>query len=407
MTNGKCSMLAPRYLQLLLRGSLLCAFVLATQLVSAESNPLVRLERTPDGGLQPQVAVEPGGRVHLVFLKGDPKACNVFYCWRKPGGTNFSKPIRVNSEPGSAIAIGTVRGAQIALGRESSDGFQVHVVWNGAQPARDPGAKGVPMLYSRLASTRSEFEPQRNLMTSTMNLDGGGSVAADLRGNVYAVWHAHPQTGPDDELHRGVYVSRSTNDGKTFAPEHKANPEGVGVCGCCGLKAFADRQGNLAILYRSADESANRDSLLLVSTNLGLAFESLPLGAWRSSTCPMSTPALGTGPQHSILAMWESQGQVYQRAIAVPQLSSSLPAMTPGENPGNRKHPTFAINQAKRPRLLLAWLEATGWEKGGSVAWECVDLLDHTTTSGREPGVPAWDLAAAFPEPDGTFTILY
>lgn len=393
--------------RLVLRGRLLAVFALAAQAALAAPNPLVRLERIPDGGLQPQVAVEPGGTVHLVYLQGDPKACDVFYRWRKPGSVGFSKPIRVNSEPGSAIAIGTVRGAQVALGKESHGGVQVHVVWNGSQPAKDPGAKGVPMLYARLSADRTEFEPQRNLMTSTMNLDGGGSVAADLRGNVFVIWHAHPRTGPDDELHRAVYLSRSTDDGKTFTPETRVNPEGVGVCGCCGLKAFADRQGNLAVLYRAADDSANRDSMLLVSTNLGLSFESLPLGVWRSSTCPMSTPALGSGPGGSLLAMWETQGQVYQRAIKLPQLSSSPPAATPTENPGNRKHPVFATNEIKRPRLLMAWVEGSGWEKGGSVAWESVDLLDHSTTSGREPGAPAWDLAAAFPEADGTFTILY
>lgn len=369
----------------------------------AASGEMIQLIRTPDGGLQPQVAIDSRGNLHLVYLKGDPKACDVFYSIRKAGETAFSAPLKVNSDTGSAIAVGTVRGAQLALGRNA----RVHVVWNGSQPAREPGAKGCPMLYARLDDRDWHFEPQRNLMTSTMNLDGGGSVAADPRGNVYVVWHAHSRTGPDDETHRAVYVAHSTDDGATFTPERKVNSGESGVCGCCGLKASADDRGGLAILYRSADDLGNRDSMLLVSQDCGTTFQSMLLGSWRSSTCPMSTPALGPGPDHNLIAMWETQGQVYRRSINVKSPGDSSPELAADENPGDRKHPVFAVNHAGGSRLLMAWVEGTGWEKGGSLAWECVDLNTSKHTFGRQPGVPPWGMVAAAPHPDGSFTILY
>ena len=352
----------------------------------AVSEGLVHLVRTPESGLQPQTVVDRSGNVHLVYLRGEPKACDVIYSVRKVGETVFSSPISVNSEPGSAIAVGTVRGAQLAVGRNG----QVHVVWNGSQPAREPGAKGCPMLYSRLDASGRRFEPQRNLMTSTMNLDGGGSVAADSRGNVYVVWHAHAKPGPDDESHRAVYVASSSDDGKTFAPERKVNSDGRGVCGCCGLKAFATEEGSLAILYRAADDVGNRDSMLLVSGDGGPKFESTLLGAWRSSTCPMSTPGLGLGQGKTLLATWETEGQIYFEKRSWQNLASTSAASFPKENPGNRKHPVFALNEIKSPRLLLAWVEGTGWEKGGSLAWECLDLTNGTRSTGREPGVRVW-----------------
>ncbi len=385
--------------------TLACGFIvlaLVTLGRARASEGLVHLVRTPEEGLQPQVAVGPGGDIHLVYLHGDPTACDVFYSVRKHGEAGFSPPLRVNSEPGSAVALGTVRGAQVALGRNG----RVHVAWNGSQPARDPGAKGCPMLYARLDKTGRRFEPQRNLMTSTMNLDGGGSVAADLKGNVYVVWHAHPRTGPDDEAHRAVYIAKSTDDGATFTPERKVNPEG-GVCGCCGLKAFADDRGSLAILYRSADDVGSRDSMLLISRDGAHTFESLLLGSWRSSTCPMSTPALGAGADQDLMAMWETQGQVYWRALASRFPASIASALSADENPGSRKHPVFAVNRAQGTRLLLAWVEGTGWDKGGSVAWECIDLQTQAHTSGRQAGVPPWGMAAVAPNPDGTFTIFY
>ena len=88
----------------------------------------VRVMRTPGEGLQPQVVVDNRGATHLVYLKGDPGACNVFYVRREPGGTNLPSPLQVNSEPKCAVALGTVRGAQLALGAKG----RVHVVWNGS-----------------------------------------------------------------------------------------------------------------------------------------------------------------------------------------------------------------------------------------------------------------------------------
>ena len=372
---------------------------------SALANPAMPIHflRTPLGGLQPQAVVDASGTVHLVYLHGDPKAADVFYARRIPGRTDFSQPIRINSQSGSAIAIGTVRGAQLALGRNN----RVHVVWNGSQPATDPGAKGTPLLYARLDEAGKAFEAQRNLMTSTMNLDGGGSVAADHAGNVYAVWHAHLRTGPDDEIHRGVYVAYSKDDGKTFTPETQVDPQKTGVCGCCGLKAAVDDRGDLAIVYRSADEAGNRDSMLLVSGDRGLTFQSLLLGNWRSSTCPMSTPALSEGPEHSLLAMWETQGQVFRRLIFPDHPIQSPAAVSATGNPGSRKHPVLAFNPANGPHLLIAWVEGTGWEKGGSLAWECIDLKSGSSATGSRPGIPVWGLTAAIPEPDGSFTLMY
>src|SRR5208283_4624222 len=101
---------------------------------------------------------------------------------REAGKENFSEPIRVNSEPGSAIATGTIRGAQIALGKNN----RVHVAWNGSGKAMPQSFnKTNPMLYTRLDEAGQAFEPQRNLMQQTFNLDGGGALGADETGNVY------------------------------------------------------------------------------------------------------------------------------------------------------------------------------------------------------------------------------
>jgi hypothetical protein len=353
------------------------------------------LLRVPDGGVQPKAVAEASGKVHLVYLKGDPKACDVFYATREAGRTNFAKPICVNNQPGSAIAVGTVRGADIALGRWKV----VHIAWNGPQP---PGASdGSPMLYARVLDGGDQFEPQRNLMTSTKHLDGGGSVAADTEGNVYVVWHGHRRNGPQDEQHRAVFLARSSDDGKTFAPEQEVSPAGSGACGCCGLKAFADASGRLAILYRAANAAGNRDVTLLVSKDHGKSFQSSVLGPWKISMCPMSTMSLGQGKDGKLLAAWETAGQVWYSTIGGNSGDSTTPVAASGKG-GQRKHPALAAG-TKGTENFLAWTEGTAWAKGGSLAWERTDSGE----SGRAEGVPVWGSVTAVAEPDGGFTVIY
>lgn len=160
----------------------------------------VALLRVPNGGIQPQAVTDDSGRIHLVYFKGDPRAGDLFYVPKDAGAADFSQPLRVNQSPTNAIAVGTIRGAQIALGRNS----RLHVVWN--------AANGKAMFYTRL--TDGAFEPERNLLTWTGGLDGGGSVAADDSGNVYVTWHGSAPDNKQGEAGRAVFMAHSRDDGK-------------------------------------------------------------------------------------------------------------------------------------------------------------------------------------------------
>jgi hypothetical protein len=237
----------------------------------------VTLLRTPDGGIQPQAVVDARGVIHLIYLKGDPGGCDIFYARREPGKEGFSTPMRVNSQPGSAIAVGTIRGAQIALGKAG----RVHVAWNGSGQAmpKGPGG-GAPMLYTRLNDAGTAFEPQRNLMQRTRDLDGGGTVAADGAGNVYVAWHAHDGSGKGEQGRR-LWVARSRDGGKTFSGETVAFAQPTGACACCGTRAFAGSEGTVYVLYRSASTNVDRDMYLLVSRNRGDSFSGERIHPWK------------------------------------------------------------------------------------------------------------------------------
>ena len=113
----------------------LAALSLASLVLGAAPEPVPRqsdvtLVRLPDGGIQPQVAVDASGLIHVVYFKGEAGNGDLFYS-RLAAGGSWTSPLRVNSEPGSAIATGNVRGAHLALGRNA----RVHVAWNGSSRA--------------------------------------------------------------------------------------------------------------------------------------------------------------------------------------------------------------------------------------------------------------------------------
>ena len=367
--------------------------------------------RLPDGGIQPQVVADDRGTLHVLYYGGDGLHGDVLYTRSGDGGKTFSSGVRVNST-GSAIATGTIRGAQMALGF----GGKVHVAWNGSSAAMlrgpvnpDDGKSGAPMLYSRLNDTGTAFEPERNLMHRSFGLDGGGSVAADNAGNVYVVWHGigtdlKSGAGAEGEARRAVWVAKSTDDGRSFIDEARAWQEPTGACACCGVKAFASRDGSLHALYRSATKAVHRDIYLITSKDHGKSFRGGLLHKWDINACPMSSMDFAEDGK-SIIAAWETGGRVYWARIGSDRLEGIQPIQAPGDVNG-RKHPRLAVNGSGE--VLVVWTEGTGWQRGGSLAWQVYDRSGQPTSEkGAAAGVPAWSFAAPAVNTDGSFSILY
>jgi hypothetical protein len=372
--------------------------------------------RLPPGGVQPQAAVDDRGRVHVVYFAGDPAAGDVFYA--RLDGRTLSTPVRVNRQPGSAIAMGTVRGPHMAVGR----GGRVHVAWMGSAAATPRvNGKAAPMLYARSTAAGDgtaagdAFEPERNVIRGAVGLDGGGSVAADRDGNVYVAWHAPPAGTVDGgEAARTVWVARSADDGATFAPERAAVADGSGTCACCGMRAAAGPDGRVYLLYRNATDAVNRDVRLLASADHGQTFAVAAADPWNVSRCVMSTAAFAPLPgAGGVVAAWETKSQIRFARLAADASgqvadaeSRVVVASVPGTGP-NRKHPAAACDPAGN--VLIAWTEGTAWSKGGTIVWQRFDPSGRPAEGGggRAAGLPAWGAPAVVSNPGGGFTILY
>lgn len=285
------------------------------------------------------------------------------------------------------------------------------MVWNGSDDAKPRGlvnpASGkaeAPFLYSRSNADGTRFEPQRDLARRSYGIDGGGSIAADATGNVFAAWHALPVGGGNGEDHRRVWIARSSDDGATFSEETPAWQESTGACGCCGLRLFAGPSSALFLLYRSAMALTHRDIYLLESTDHGASFRGTKVQPWEIGACPMTSMSIAA-TKSDVFGAWETAGQVYFGEIDTKAASIPTPIAAPGDG-GTRKHTRLAING--KGEMLFVWTEGTAWSRGGSFTWQVFDSSGHATAvKGSNPGIPVWSFAAPVARPDGSFVVFY
>jgi hypothetical protein len=389
------------------RSFLLLALLLSAGIAPAATNEVI-LRRVPGGGIQPEAVRDASGILHLLYFSGDPAGGDLYYVRSSDDGATFSKPIRVNSAAGSAIAAGSIRGGQLAIGA----GGRAHVAWNGSGRPGSPGAKdpltgrdGPQMFYARLNDAGTAFEPQRGLMQRSVDLDGGGSIAADPAGNVYVAWHGNDaKTSSRAETERAVWIARSSDDGRSFAPETRAWTEATGACGCCAVQIFVDGK-QVFLLYRSASNGGTqRDMYFLASSDGARTFTGARVHPWRISACPMTSMSMAaTGGK--LLGAWETEGSVFFATLDRTEHRANGVIEAPVlKEPA--KHPRIAVNA--KGQALLAWTEGTGHTHGGSLAWQLFEADGKPARiAGRSDGLPARSFAAAVPRRDNGFVVFY
>lgn len=349
----------------------------------------VRIEHVPEDGVQPQIVTTSDGTLHLVYLTGEPRGCNIRHVTKKPGATAWSAPHTVNSTPGSAVAAGTIRGAQMAIGKDDS----LHIVWNGPGGKQQPA----PLFYARSLNQGTTFESQRDLRATTEALDGGASVAASAKGEVFVVWHGAPANATPGEINRRVFILKSIDNGQNFAAPKIANADDPGVCACCSLKAFVTSSGELLTLYRAARSMNQRDVVLMTSRDGGASFQHRDVGPWAVNMCPMSSASVISAGAKT-RAAWEAEGKIFTSLLDA--TSDAIPV-----SDDKARHPALAINS--KGETLVSWSIGTGWQKGGQLGWLVLDSSGKPTSNrGVKPGVPVWGLTAAYAEGD-SFVVLY
>jgi hypothetical protein len=342
------------------------ALLVANQVdIAAKS---IRLVHTPNGGEVPDTEVDANGAIHVAFVKGE----DAYYAKSDDGGKSFSKPLRINSVPGTVHPANMFRGPDLALGQNG----RVHVIWyvNAYQRKRPHDEWGV--FYSHLDPGQPAFAQELNLNHKPSD---NYSLAADDRGHVAVVWMAGK-----------LFLTESLDSGASFRTRDISIAD---PCECCASRASFSNDGRLMIAYREKAENV-RDMHLITRLGTDGDFQSQRLSStsWRINACPMTGTFLSNQAAQTVAA-WETMGSVYYARFGAGN-------KTPKE-----------IKVASRGKWPVALLSADGavlvsWKTGSTLSWQKFDPNDNLDGAVESAPSPRAHRHAGVVSQDGTFVLI-
>ena len=332
------------------------AFILAA--ASATAAPVEILPPELHGAVQPQVAVAPSGRIHVVFGKD-----NAIYHTTSPDGRAFSAPVKIGEL--EKLALRMRRGPRVTATDKlvlvtaisHADG-NVHA-WTSADTGR---------TWKETAPLNTAPKSAREGLHALAG-DGSGLVAAvwlDLRGKGTEPWGR---------------VSR--DGGATWGDEVSIyqSPDGH-ICECCVPNVAISPTGEIAAMWRNW-LGGSRD-LYLATSRDGRTFslaQKLGTGTWKLNGCPMDGGSLAFTRAGKWLAVWRRERTVFASEARTPEKQLAANAVQPA-----------AAYAGETPLVL--------WEAGGALVLQrgteppvrfADDAGAASIASGPGTAVVAWE----------------
>jgi len=258
------------------------------------------------GALQPQVAVAPSGRIHVVFGKD-----NAVFHTTSPDGRTFSSPVKIGEL--DKLALKMRRGPRVTATDKlvlvtaisHADG-NVHA-WTSADTGK----------------TWKETAPLNTVPKSAR--EGLQSLAGDGRGLVAAVWLDIRGKGKE------LWGRISHDGGATWDTDASIyqSPEDH-VCQCCVPNVAISSTGEIAAMWRNW-LGDSRD-LYLASSRDGRTFspaQKLGTGTWKFNGCPMDGGSLTFAPAGNWLAVWRRERTVFASNTSTPEKQLAANAAQP------------------------------------------------------------------------------
>ena len=317
-------------------------------------------------GSSPQLAIDPRGTIRMVFGRRD----TIFAVTSRNDGASFSSAVVVGIVP--KMHLGNTRGPTIA----SSNTRSVVIA---------PDQAGDIAMF-QLDHTTNRWTRLRGVLNDTPGSapEGLATVAADNRGEFYAVWLDLRQQR-QNQIYLGIVpLAGAARRANRLV---YASPDGH-VCECCRPSiAIAGRA--VGIMFRNW-LSGSRDMYAVQSADGGGTFGSaqkLGDGTWKLDACPMDGGSVTVAAQGPLTSVWRRESSVYfaeagrsevrigegrspmmSRRGAFAHIVWQDGASVKLQRVGNTEEPLI-VGEGRLPQVLtLAGGGAlVAWERGGSV----------------------------------------
>jgi BNR repeat-like domain len=262
---------------------------------------------------EPVTASAAEGTVYVAWVNHDAKQADVMIARFGVDGAMQGSPVRVNRQAGVATAW---RGDQpgVAVAPDGS----VYVVWTARVDAAD---KHGTDIYLSVSNDRGQtFASEVKVNDDKGPGDHGmHSLAVAKDGRIYVGWldernvHAPKSStkaeGHHMESNRDLFLSYSTDGGRTFSANRRVATE---ACPCCKTALTVSEDGTLYAGWRQVLPGNFRHIAVASSTDGGSSFSSPVIVSddrWVLQGCPVSGPSLSVDRGGSLKVLWYAAGE--------------------------------------------------------------------------------------------------
>jgi hypothetical protein len=263
---------------------------------------------------EPVTTAAPDGTFYVAWVNHNAKQADVMLARFNGEGEQQGSAVRVNRQPGTATAW---RGDQPSLA-VAPDGA-LYVLWTARVEAGEKHGTDVYLSVSndRGQSFASEVKVNDD---KTPNAHGMHSLAVANDGRIYAAWlderkvpAPKPSTkaeGHHMESNRELYLSYSTDGGRTFSANRRVATE---ACPCCKTALAVAADGMLYAGWRQVLPGSFRHIAVAASTDGGMTFSQPVIVSddhWVLQGCPVSGPSLSVErASGSLKVVWYAAGE--------------------------------------------------------------------------------------------------
>ena len=302
---------------------LLASFVVAgckhvaTRGAEANNNAPQPLQISAPGidAAEPATTAAPDGTFYVAWVNHEAKQADVMVAHFNPNGAMQGSPVRVNRQPGTATAW---RGDQPSVA-VAPDGT-LYVLWTLRVNAGEKH-HGTDVYLSSSTDGGKSFATETKVNDDKVpGPHGMHSLAVAKDGRVYASWlderNVHkpkPSAKADGhhmESNRDVYVSYSTDGGRSFSKNQKVAAD---ACPCCKTSLAVAADGTLYVGWRQVLPGNFRHIAVASSTDGATSFSKPVIVSddrWFLQGCPVSGPSLSVDRASAKLkVVWYAAGE--------------------------------------------------------------------------------------------------
>jgi hypothetical protein len=246
--------------------------------------------------------------------------------------------------------------------------------------------KGGGIWYTRSTDGGKTFAPERNVQDIDVGSDSP-AIVADPTGNVMVFWlDARIGKEEDNPVAHPILLARSTNNGASFARNEIVKYDFAGrACACCRLEARLSGE-DVYLAFRTGFHNI-RDFYLLKGRQTENNFKATRISEdnWKLEGCPMSGADFRVEKTGRVIVSWMSQGKIYWSKTTPTGFAPRIEAPT---SEGTANHPLIVVN--RQDVLLL-------WKQSGKLNWARFTMDGKFTgEQGVVTALPSKDKATVF-----------